>query len=78
MRLIRNRRRRPLNGPGLPATLIWGLAGRDYADGAFWGSELQVVLAATAHALNAELVGSERWLGVMLPVGGGLLFAVRR
>jgi predicted O-methyltransferase YrrM len=33
---------------------------------------------ASAQAVNAELVSSERWLGSVLPVGDGLGFAVRR
>jgi predicted O-methyltransferase YrrM len=32
---------------------------------------------ASAQAMNAELVSSERWLGSVLPVGDGLGFAVR-
>jgi hypothetical protein len=33
---------------------------------------------ASARALNAELVGSERWLACVLPVGDGIAFGVRR
>ena len=32
----------------------------------------------SARALNAELVGGERWLGCVLPVGDGIGVAVRR
>jgi predicted O-methyltransferase YrrM len=32
----------------------------------------------TARALNADLVGSEDWLAVVLPVGDGVALAVRR
>jgi predicted O-methyltransferase YrrM len=33
---------------------------------------------ASARALNAELVGSDRWLACVLPVGDGIAFGVRR
>jgi predicted O-methyltransferase YrrM len=33
---------------------------------------------SSARALNAELVGSERWLACVLPVGDGIAFGVRR
>ena len=42
--------------------------------GGWWGAEQR----QTARALNAELVNSERWLGVVLPVGDGVGFAARR
>jgi predicted O-methyltransferase YrrM len=32
----------------------------------------------SARALNAELVGSDRWLACVLPVGDGIAFGVRR
>jgi predicted O-methyltransferase YrrM len=75
-----------LAGPKLTANavalvtgvLIWGLIAREYEEDAFWDPEPQVIVISTARALNAELVSSDRWLGVVLPVGGGLAFAVRR
>jgi caffeoyl-CoA O-methyltransferase len=42
--------------------------------GGWWGAEQR----RTARALNAELLSSERWLGVVLPVGDGVGFAARR
>jgi predicted O-methyltransferase YrrM len=33
---------------------------------------------ASARALNASLVGSDRWLACVLPVGDGIAFGVRR
>jgi predicted O-methyltransferase YrrM len=33
---------------------------------------------SSARALNAELVGSDRWLACVLPVGDGIAFGVRR
>ena len=33
---------------------------------------------ATARGFNREIVSSERWLGVVLPVGDGIAFATRR
>jgi predicted O-methyltransferase YrrM len=42
--------------------------------GGFWGAEQR----RTARALNSELLRSERWLGVVLPVGDGVGFAARR
>jgi predicted O-methyltransferase YrrM len=33
---------------------------------------------ASARALNAELVGSDRWLACVLPIGDGIAFGVRR
>ena len=44
----------------------------DAAD-TFWSSEN----LASARGLNAELVGSERWLGCVLPVGDGIGLAAR-
>ena len=41
---------------------------------AFWSAEN----LATARAFNAELVSSERWLGAVLPIGDGVVFAARR
>jgi predicted O-methyltransferase YrrM len=32
---------------------------------------------ASARALNPELVGSENWLGSVLPIGDGVGFAAR-
>jgi caffeoyl-CoA O-methyltransferase len=42
--------------------------------GGWWGAEHR----RTARALNSELLRSERWLGVVLPVGDGVGFAARR
>jgi predicted O-methyltransferase YrrM len=42
--------------------------------GSWWGAEQR----QTARALNAELVNSERWLSVVLPLGDGVTFAARR
>jgi hypothetical protein len=33
---------------------------------------------ASARALNASLVGSDKWLACVLPVGDGIAFATRR
>jgi predicted O-methyltransferase YrrM len=44
------------------------------AESGQWRSES----LAAARALNAELVGSERWLACVLPVGDGIAFATRR
>jgi predicted O-methyltransferase YrrM len=33
---------------------------------------------AAARALNSELLGSDRWLACVLPVGDGIAFAARR
>jgi predicted O-methyltransferase YrrM len=41
---------------------------------AYWSAEN----LATARAFNREIVSSERWLGVVLPVGDGIAFAARR
>ena len=41
---------------------------------AFWSPEN----LATARAFNREVVSSERWLGVVLPIGDGVAFAARR
>jgi predicted O-methyltransferase YrrM len=41
-------------------------------------SEWRSESLASARALNAELVGSERWLACVLPVGDGIAFATRR
>ncbi|MGZ8795357.1 MAG: O-methyltransferase [Gaiellaceae bacterium] len=41
---------------------------------AFWSPEN----LATARAFNEELVSSERWLGAVLPIGDGVVFAARR
>ena len=41
---------------------------------AFWSAEN----LATARAFNEELVASERWLGAVLPIGDGVVFAARR
>jgi predicted O-methyltransferase YrrM len=42
--------------------------------GGWWGLEQR----QTARALNTELLSSERWLGVVLPVGDGVALAARR
>jgi predicted O-methyltransferase YrrM len=42
--------------------------------GGWWGVEQR----QTARALNSELLRSEHWLGVVLPVGDGVGFAARR
>jgi predicted O-methyltransferase YrrM len=42
--------------------------------GGWWGAEQR----RTARALNLELLRSERWLAVVLPVGDGVAFAARR
>ena len=44
------------------------------AESGQWRSESR----AAARALNAELVGSDRWLACVLPVGDGIAFATRR
>ncbi len=41
---------------------------------AFWSPEN----LASARAFNEELVSSERWLGAVLPIGDGVVFAARR
>ena len=41
---------------------------------AFWSAEN----LASAREFNAELVSSERWLGAVLPIGDGVVFAARR
>jgi predicted O-methyltransferase YrrM len=41
---------------------------------AFWGQDQ----LAMARAFNAELVNSDRWLGVVLPIGDGVGFAARQ
>jgi caffeoyl-CoA O-methyltransferase len=41
--------------------------------GGWWGPEQR----RTVRSLNSELLGSERWLGSVLPIGDGLAFAVR-
>ena len=41
---------------------------------AYWSAEN----LATARGFNREIVSSERWLGVVLPVGDGIAFAARR
>ena len=45
----------------------------DDAD-AFWSLEN----LASARKFNEELVSSERWLGAVLPIGDGVVFAARR
>ncbi len=45
----------------------------DDAD-AFWSPEN----LASARAFNRKLVSSERWLGAVLPIGDGVVFAARR
>lgn len=45
----------------------------DDAD-AFWSAEN----LASARAINAELINSDRWLGAVLPIGDGVAFAARR
>jgi predicted O-methyltransferase YrrM len=42
--------------------------------GGWWGADQR----RTARALNSELLSSERWLGVVLPVGDGVALATRR
>ena len=41
---------------------------------AFWSPEN----LASARKFNKELVSSERWLGTVLPIGDGVVFAARR
>ena len=41
---------------------------------AFWSPEN----LASAREFNADLVNSERWLGAVLPIGDGVVFAARR
>ena len=41
---------------------------------AFWSPEN----LASARKFNQELVSSERWLGAVLPIGDGVVFAARR
>ena len=41
---------------------------------AFWSPEN----LASAREFNEELVSSERWLGAVLPIGDGVVFAARR
>ena len=41
---------------------------------AYWSAEN----LATARGFNRDIVSSERWLGVVLPVGDGIAFAARR
>jgi len=41
---------------------------------AFWSPEN----LASARAFNRKLVSSERWLGAVLPIGDGVVFAARR
>jgi predicted O-methyltransferase YrrM len=40
----------------------------------FWSADK----LATARAMSAELLRSEKWLGVVLPIGDGVAFAARR
>jgi predicted O-methyltransferase YrrM len=40
-----------------------------------WGGAEQ---RQTARALNSELLNSERWLSVVLPLGDGVTFGARR
>jgi predicted O-methyltransferase YrrM len=42
--------------------------------GSWWGAEQR----QTARALNSELLNSDRWLSVVLPLGDGVTFAARR
>lgn len=42
------------------------------------GTQWRAEALSSARALNAELVGSERWLACVLPVGDGIAFGVRR
>ena len=49
------------------------VAGQPGAPGRWSAENLE-----SARALNAELVGGERWLGCVLPVGDGIGVAVRR
>ena len=44
-------------------------------DGAEGGRSVESV--ASARALNPELLGSQRWLGSVLPIGDGVGFAAR-
>jgi predicted O-methyltransferase YrrM len=41
--------------------------------GSWWGLEQR----RAARGLNSELIGSERWLGSVLPIGDGVAFAAR-
>ncbi len=59
----------------VPATLIWGLVAKE--SDSIWRSEVETILVATQQMINAKLLDSEQWSGVVLPVGGGLTFAVR-
>jgi predicted O-methyltransferase YrrM len=45
----------------------------DDAD-AFWSAKN----LASARAINAKLINSDRWLGAVLPIGDGVAFAARR
>jgi predicted O-methyltransferase YrrM len=42
--------------------------------GSWWGAEQR----QTARALNSELLNSDRWLSVVLPLGDGVTFATRQ
>ena len=42
--------------------------------GGWWGPDQR----RTVRGLNSELLGSERWLGSVLPIGDGVAFAARR
>jgi predicted O-methyltransferase YrrM len=42
--------------------------------GGWWGAEQR----QTARTLNSELLNSDRWLSVVLPLGDGVTFATRR
>lgn len=42
--------------------------------GSWWGAEQR----QTARSLNSELLNSERWLSVVLPLGDGVTFGARR
>ena len=41
---------------------------------AFWSAEN----LASAREFNAKLLRSEQWLGAVLPIGDGVVFAARR
>jgi predicted O-methyltransferase YrrM len=54
--------------------LMSGDVGLDDDSEAFWSAEN----LASARDFNRKLVSSERWLGAVLPIGDGVVFAARR
>jgi len=54
--------------------LMSGDVGLEDDSEAFWSAEN----LASARKFNEELVSSERWLGAVLPIGDGVVFAARR